>query len=34
MKIIKPYHEILTPIDGVWMLKHIELWSYLLQERT
>ena len=24
MKIIKPYHEILTPIDGVQMLKHIE----------
>lgn len=24
MKIIKPYHEILTPIDGVQMLKHVE----------
>lgn len=24
MKIIKPYHEILTPIDGVQILKHIE----------
>ena len=24
MKIIKPYHKILTPIDGVQMLKHIE----------
>ena len=24
MKIIKPYHEILTPVDGVQMLKHIE----------
>lgn len=24
MKIIKPYYEILTPIDGVQMLKHIE----------
>ena len=24
MKIIKPYHEILTPINGVQMLKHIE----------
>lgn len=24
MKIIKPYHEIMTPIDGVQILKHIE----------
>lgn len=24
MKIIKPYHEILTPTDGVQILKHIE----------
>lgn len=24
MKIIKPYHEIMTPIDGVSILKHIE----------
>lgn len=24
VKIIKPYYEILTPIDGVQMLKHIE----------